>query len=167
MSHKLIIPLIILTLLGLAAAAGFSKGMSYSESKYRAIMQDQRDEINEIRNDVRAKEIEHAKKLQTMEDRLQRNKEQYDIDIVAIADHSTKRLHEAEARIAYYRSIGNVQKTGTSECKPLIRITEAYDRQLTEGIGVVGELRTTAQRVLSDLKTMTKLVELDRQHINN
>lgn len=166
MIDKLAIPLAFIVLLGLVTTIGFFKGASHERDKYKLIMQDQRDELNEIRSNVKNQEKKHAKKVQTLEDSIQRAKDQYDLDIDRIASDSSKRLHEAETRIAYYRSIGDMQEAGTSGCESLAGITEAYDRQLTEGIGMVEELRASSQRVLSDLKTLTELVELDRKHIN-
>ena len=166
-SKKIVFMFLILLLLFTGMGLGVLKGMEIKETEYREILKKATDNLNKLKAVHREEEKDHARRIQTLEDQLARNQEDYITSLDGINTDHAERLRQSESRLRYYKSIGSVQETGASECTALISVTGTYDANLTEGIRVVKELRGASTRVLEDLRTMTKIVEEDRELINN
>ena len=82
-------------------------------------------------------------------------------DAIARADLArANRLRiSAEGRAAQYRAQA---ESGAAACSNLANRLEAFDRQLVEGVAVVGELRADLVRRDSEVNLLRSIIDADR-----
>lgn len=110
-------------------------------------------------NDNTTKQETHATASQENANELLEELSRQRDAAVAGAARAERLRNDAERRSATYRSMS---EAGAAACSALADRTTALDRQLTEGIAVVADLRVVVERRDAEVKAMMGQINADR-----
>lgn len=160
---------IILILLSTGITLGDYRGKQVTEAKYQKNLLEMKKRISDAKDEVKTMEIKHARKIQKFEDELKRVENEHSDAVNRLNSEHNDRVRQLNGRIEYYRDLrdgATLQEATTCRIDELARVTEDLDRNTVSGIRVVGELRAAAQRVNKELSTLMKIIQQDRELIN-
>lgn len=158
-----LIVFLVLVLLSTGISLGILKGKAIKEAEYQAKYKSLQNEIEELNDKHRDEEKSYARVIQSLEDKLKRNQDDYNVSINGLSNANADLLRKLDARESHYqRLLKDMQEAGASECAGYIRSTRDLDRNLVEGVNVVRELRAASTRANKDITTLIGIIKADR-----
>lgn len=142
------------------AIVSFFMGYGVCKDNWKNAKLQEEFEILKQRDHYFLKYKDYEKQLEELTVQMQEQKDNYEKTISTLNDDHALRLQSSEERANIYK---RQAESGTSTAKYLAEHTARLDRQLTEGISLVKELRGVIELRDKQIDTLVKYLEAEKK----
>ena len=130
---------------------GYSAGSDNVLAKWKEEKIQTTQTINQLKEQYHEQEIIYTESTNRLLLELKNKEEAHKIELASLTSSFNDRLLESEQRSSIYK---HLSETSKDKCRVLADHTARLDRQLTEGIRLVKELRTVIELRDTQLRTL-------------